>query len=102
MGLLFELYPVNRLYGTSWAKLIAAKILDPLTFRALTLKPVNPELTAVQLDPLLVEWKTPPSKDPEKILLPFTAKALIVVEVKPEFFAVQLVPLFVDKKIPPP
>jgi hypothetical protein len=62
---------------------------------------VNPVLTAVQLIPLLVERKTPPSV-PAKRFVSLTAKEETEVLVNPVLTAVQLVPLFVERKTPLP
>ncbi|OGU27738.1 MAG: hypothetical protein A2X66_03460 [Ignavibacteria bacterium GWA2_54_16] len=63
---------------------------------------VKPELTAVQLVPLLLERYTPRRKTPAKIFVPETARAktIVFVYVNPLFTAVQLVPLLVDRKTP--
>ena len=63
---------------------------------------VKPVLTAVQLVPLFVERKTPPTKVPAKRFEPETARAKTPVLVRPVLTAVQLVPLLVDRKTPPP
>ena len=56
-----------------------AKRFVPLTARALTTEFVRPELTAVQLVPLLVERKTLPypTEVPAKIFVPLIARHLI-------------------------
>ena len=78
---------------------VPAKRFVPLIARALTSVFVKP--IAVQLVPLLVERKTPPS-DPAKRFVPLTARAETFVFVKPLLTAVQLVPLLVERKTPPP
>jgi hypothetical protein len=56
---------------------VAAKRFVPETARALIVILVKPELTSVQLVPLLVERKTPPPLPPvpAKIFVPKNAKA---------------------------
>ena len=70
--------------------------------RAQTEGLVKPELTAVQLAPLLVEKKTPPPSVPAKRCVPLAARAKTAVAVKPELASVQLVPFIVERKTPPP
>ena len=59
---------------------------------------VKPLLTCVQLVPLLVERKTPPSV-PAKRFVPQTARANTSVFVKPVFTYFQLAPLLVERKL---
>jgi hypothetical protein len=61
---------------------------------------VNPEFTAVQFAPLLVERKTPPLSVPANILLPITANVPTMLFPNPEFTAVHFVPLLVERKTP--
>ncbi len=76
-----------------------------MTTREITFWSISPELTLVQLLPLLVERKTPPPVAAKRFVEPAppeageTAKALIVSFVNPA--AVQLAPLLVDRKTPP-
>ena len=62
----------------------------------------RPELTAIQLMPLLVERKSPPKTVPAKRFVPETTRDQTQVLVNPESTAVQLVPLFVERKMPLP
>ncbi|MBK6418050.1 MAG: hypothetical protein IPF79_02510 [Ignavibacteria bacterium] len=66
-----------------------------------TADPVKPELTPLQLVPLLVERKTPLPPVPAKRFVPDTASDLTSSFGKPELTSLQLVPLFVETKTPP-
>ena len=61
----------------------------------------NPLLTAVQLEPLLVERNTPPLSVPAKRFVPEMASAETEGLVKPLLTAIQLVPLLVERNTPP-
>jgi hypothetical protein len=63
---------------------------------------INPVLTALQLDPLLVERNTPPAYVPAKRFVPLTTRDQTRVVVKPELTAVQLDPLLVERSTPLP
>ena len=75
----------------------AAKRFVPETARAET---PPPRPAALQLVPLFVERKTPPSQVPANRFAPETARDQIKGFVRPVLTAVQLVPLSVDKKTP--
>src|ERR1039458_7348447 len=62
----------------------------------------KPELTEIQLVPLLVDRKTPPKRVPAKRSVSETASASTKGFAKPESTAVQLVPSLVERKTPPP
>jgi hypothetical protein len=75
---------------------------DTISDRIVTL--VRPELTGVQLVPLLVERKTPALLVPAKTLLPLTAKELTEKNAfetgSPVSATVQLLPSLVERKTP--
>ena len=77
-----------------------AKILVPLTPRALTLVNIKPELTAFQFAPPVVERNTPPPLVPAKRLVPIQVRARIEVLDKPIDF--QFTPLSIEENIPQP
>ncbi len=72
---------------------VPAKRTVPETARTATLVFVNPEFSAVQFAPLLVERKTPPFVA-ENRFVPETARELTVLFVIPESAAVQITSLF--------
>src|SRR5262249_59893694 len=63
----------------------------------LSVGPVRPELTAVQLSPLSTLRKTPPKVVPAKRVVSLTAIVRTLRSVKPALICVQLCPLLVKR-----